>query len=107
MVRLLAGAIQHHIPHRVSASVCGSACIYHGHHRRLALWDWLVDNRSGTTAAQSADGLLTTARPLWLYESCSYLPRHRYAVAPHLTVVWCACNENRGPGILPLGTFPN
>ena len=26
---------------------------------------------------------------------------------PHLTVVWCACHENGGPGILPLGTFPN
>src|SRR4029453_9676512 len=28
-------------------------------------------------------------------------------VAPHLTVVWCACHENGGSGILPLGTFPN
>src|SRR6266581_8938620 len=28
-------------------------------------------------------------------------------VAPQLTVVWFACNENGGPGILPLGTFPN
>src|SRR3989454_6240831 len=29
------------------------------------------------------------------------------SVAPQLTVVWFACNENGGPGILPLGTFPN
>src|SRR2546426_399180 len=28
-------------------------------------------------------------------------------VAPQLTVVWFARNENGGPGILPLGTFPN
>src|SRR6266705_3075886 len=30
-----------------------------------------------------------------------------HLVAPQLTVVWFACNENGGPGILPLGTFPN
>src|SRR3954464_4930168 len=30
-----------------------------------------------------------------------------HLVAPHLTVVWCACHEKGGPGILPLGTFPN
>src|SRR2546425_12240858 len=30
-----------------------------------------------------------------------------HPVAPQLTVVWFACNENGGPGILPLGTFPN
>src|SRR5438067_5965701 len=84
MVHSLAGAIQHHGPHRVSASVCGSACIYHGHRQRLALWDWLADNTSATTATQSAGGFLTTARPLWLYESCSYRPRRRYAspIAP-------------------------
>src|SRR5438874_13395855 len=34
-------------------------------------------------------------------------PKDNMTVAPHLTVVWFACNENGGPGILPLGTFPN
>src|SRR2546425_7534204 len=27
-------------------------------------------------------------------------------VAPHLTVVWCACNDNEGPGILLLVRSP-
>ena len=32
--------------------------------------------------------------------------RFAQAVAPHLTVVWFACNENGGPGILLLVRSP-
>src|SRR5439155_17639024 len=42
----------------------------------------------------------------WLKKG-ALLTAARVPVAPQLTVVWFACNENGGPGILPLGTFPN
>jgi hypothetical protein len=82
MVHLLAGALQHHGPHRVSAAVWGSACLYPGHRPKLALWDGLADHTSATTATQSADGFLPTARPLWLYASCRYRPRRSYPAPP-------------------------
>src|SRR6266511_624242 len=53
---------------------------YHAHRQRPAPWDWHEDNTSVTTATQSAGGLLATARLLWLYASCRYLPRQRYAL---------------------------
>src|SRR5215467_2484052 len=78
-VRLRGGATQHRPPDRVSASVCGSVCTCPAHLQRHALWDWRADNTWATTTTQSVGELLTTARRPWLYESCSYRPRHRYA----------------------------
>src|SRR5512145_355174 len=52
--------------------------MYHAHRQRPSQSDWPGDNTSATTAAQNADGRLTTCSLLGLYEYGSYPPRHRY-----------------------------
>src|SRR5215471_16471383 len=43
------------------------------------LGDWRADHTLAPTTTQRVGEPLPTARRPWLYESCSYRPRHRYA----------------------------